>query len=117
MKKNGFLEGAFIATISVIICKILGLIYVIPFYSIIGEQGGALYSYAYSIYSIFLSLATVGIPTAISKIVSEYNALDFQVIKQRAYKIGSKILICIGVSSCFLFIFAPQIARFNKRQC
>ena len=68
MKKNGFLEGAFIATISVIICKILGLIYVIPFYSIIGEQGGALYSYAYSIYSIFLSLATVGIPTAISKI-------------------------------------------------
>lgn len=115
MKKNGFLEGAFIATISVIICKILGLIYVIPFYSIIGEQGGALYSYAYSIYSIFLSLATVGIPTAISKIVSEYNALDFQVVKQRAYKIGSKILICIGVSSfVFLFIFAPQIARLIK---
>lgn len=115
MKKNGFLEGAFIATVSVVLCKILGLIYVIPFYSIIGEQGGALYSYAYSIYSIFLSLATIGIPTAISKIVSEYNALDFQVIKQRAYKIGSKILICIGVIFFVcLFTFAPQIAHMIK---
>lgn len=115
MKKNGFLEGAFIATASVVLCKILGLIYVIPFYSIIGEQGGALYSYAYSIYSIFLSLATVGIPTAISKIVSEYNALDFQVIKQRAYKIGSKLIIWIGVIFFLaLFIFAPEIAKLIK---
>lgn len=115
MKKNGFLEGAFIATVSVIACKLLGLIYVIPFYSIIGEQGGALYSYAYSIYSIFLSLATVGIPTAISKIVSEYNALDFQVIKQKAYKIGSKILISIGILFFLaLFLFAPQIAKMIK---
>lgn len=115
MKKNGFLEGAFIATVSVIACKLLGLIYVIPFYSIIGEQGGALYSYAYSIYSIFLSLATVGIPTAISKIVSEYNALDFQVIKQKAYKIGSKILISIGILFFLaLFLFAPQIAQMIK---
>ncbi len=115
MKKNGFLEGAFIATISVIICKILGLIYVIPFYSIIGEQGGALYSYAYSIYSIFLSLATVGIPTAISKIVSEYNALGYQYLKQKAYKIGLKLLVGLGII-CFiiLFIFAPQVAILIK---
>ena len=55
MKKSSFLEGAFIATLSVIICKVLGLIYVIPFYDIIGNQGGALYSYAYEIYAIGLS--------------------------------------------------------------
>lgn len=115
MKKNGFLEGTFIATASVIICKILGLIYVIPFYSIIGSQGGALYSYAYSIYAIFLNLATVGIPTAISKIVSEYNALEYFVLKQKAYKIGSKILIGFGLLFfLILFIFAPQIAYLIK---
>lgn len=115
MKKNGFLEGTFIATASIIICKILGLIYVIPFYSIIGSQGGALYSYAYSIYAIFLNLATVGIPTAISKIVSEYNALEYFVLKQRAYKIGSKILVGFGLLFfLILFIFAPQIAYLIK---
>lgn len=115
MKKNGFLEGTFIATASVIICKILGLVYVIPFYSIIGSQGGALYSYAYSIYGIFLNLATVGIPTAISKIVSEYNALEYHILKQRAYKIGSRILVWCGIFFfLILFIFAPQIAYLIK---
>ena len=115
MKKSGFLQGAFIATASVIICKILGLVYVIPFYNIIGNQGGALYSYAYEIYTIFLSLSTVGIPTAISKIISEYNTLDYQHLKQRAYKMGSKILSMLGIL-CFLalFIFAPQIAYLIK---
>ena len=115
MKKNSFLEGAFIATGSVVLCKILGLIYVIPFYAIIGEQGGALYSYAYSIYSVFLSLATVGIPTAISKIVSEYNAFGFYVTKEKAYKIGSRLIVWLGIISfVLLFIFAPTVARWIK---
>ena len=112
MKKNGFLEGAFISTVSVIICKILGLVYVIPFYKIIGTQGGALYSYAYSIYSIFLNLATVGIPIAISKIVSEYNTLGMPELKEKSYKMGSKLITGLGILSFFLlFIFAPIIAE------
>ena len=86
MKKSNFIQGAMIATVSIIICKILGLIYVIPFYSIIGSKGGALYSYAYSIYSIFLSLSTCGIPVAVSRLISEYNALQEYSIKERIYK-------------------------------
>ena len=35
MKKNGFMEGAIIATIAIIISKVLGVLYVIPFYKII----------------------------------------------------------------------------------
>ena len=53
LKKNSFMQGAFIATFGIVFCKILGILYVIPFYAIIGEQGGALYGYAYNIYSIF----------------------------------------------------------------
>ena len=56
MKKNGFMEGAIIATIAIIISKVLGVLYVIPFYKIIGEQGGALYGYAYNIYNILYAL-------------------------------------------------------------
>ena len=111
MKKNSFLEGAIIATIGVVLCKIIGLVYVIPFYAIIGKTGGTLYSYAYSIYAIFLSLSTSGIPIAMSKVVSEYNALEYYNTKERTYKIGSKILIVTGVI-CFLIllIFAKNIA-------
>ena len=61
MKKNSFVEGAVIATIAVIVTKILGMLYVIPFYRIIGSKGGALYSYAYNIYTIFTMIKYVPI--------------------------------------------------------
>ena len=78
MKKKNFIDGAIISTLCLIVCKILGLVYVIPFYKIIGSKGGALYSYAYSIYAVFLNLSTVGIPSAIAKIISEYDTLSFK---------------------------------------
>lgn len=112
MKKNSFLEGAMIATIGIVICKIIGLFYVIPFYAIIGTQGGALYSYAYSIYAIFLSLSNSGIPVAMSKIISEYNALGYHHTKERAFKIGSILISGLGIFFFLvLIIFAPMIAK------
>lgn len=111
MKKNSFMQGAFIATLGIVLSKILGIVYVIPFYAIIGEQGGALYGYAYSIYSIFLSISQAGIPLAISKIVSEYNVLGYYNAKRRTFKLGKKVLSLLGVI-CFLimFIFARGVA-------
>ena len=112
MKKNNFINGAFIATLGIIICKILGLVYVIPLYKIIGSQCGALYSYAYSIYAVFLNLSTAGIPTAIAKIVSEYNALHQEKLQKRAFEIASKILNIVGiVSFVILFIFSDYFAN------
>ena len=111
MKKTGFLAGAAISTIGIVICKVIGLVYVIPFYAIIGTQGGALYSYAYSIYNMFLNLATSGIPVAMSKVVSEYNEVGYYNTKERTFKMGLKIIGFLGlISFLVLFIFAPQIA-------
>ena len=111
LKKNTFMQGAFIASMGIVISKILGIIYVIPFYAIIGEQGGALYGYAYNIYSIFLSLSTAGVPLAVSKIISEYNALGYYKEKEQAFKIAKRLLSIIGIISfIILFVFAPQIA-------
>lgn len=111
MKKSNFLEGAFIATVAIIFTKVLGVIYVIPFYKIIGEQGGALYGYSYTIYNFFLSLSTVGFPLAISKLTSEYNTLGLYNEKVKLYKI-SRLFILIFSIICFLicFTFAPQVA-------
>ena len=111
MKKNSFIQGAFIATFGIVLSKILGMLYVIPFYSIIGDQGGALYGYAYSIYSIFLGISQAGIPLAISKIISEYNVLGYYDAKRRAFKLGKQTLTILGVI-CFLimFVFAGAIA-------
>ena len=112
MKRTGFLAGAAISVIGIIICKVIGLVYVIPFYAIIGTQGGALYSYAYSIYNVFLNLATSGIPVAMSKVVSEYNEMKFYNTKERVFKIGLKVIsiLCV-ISFLVLFIFAPEVAN------
>ena len=95
MKKNSFLEGTIIASISIIIVKILGALYVIPFYSIIGKEGGALYSYAYNVYSLLLNISTSGIPIAISKIISEYAALEEYESKEKTYRLGKKLIFML----------------------
>lgn len=111
MKKNSFVEGTFIATFAIIIVKVLGALYVIPFYRIIGESGGALYSYAYNVYNLFLNISTAGIPIAISKIISEYNTLEMYEAKERAYKLGRNIILIISVIAFFmLFVFSKEFA-------
>ena len=53
LKKNSFVEGTLVATISIFLVKLLGMLYVIPFYGMIDAKATALYAYAYNIYSIF----------------------------------------------------------------
>lgn len=112
LKKSGFLEGAFIATVCIIITKILGVLYVIPFYNIIGEKGGTLYGYAYNIYNIFLIISSAGIPLAISKLTSEYATLKQDNKKIRMYQISTKVIMIFSVVSFLIcFLFAPLFAK------
>ena len=113
LKKNSFIQGTLIASLSLIFIKILGAIYVIPFYKIIGEEGGTLYSYAYNIYSLFLNVSTAGIPIAMSMIVSEYLALEMYDAKERSKKVGTRIITVLAIAS-FLIVFfgSPYLAKF-----
>lgn len=112
MKKNSFIEGTVVATLGILLVKVIGIIYVIPFNSIIGEQGGALYGYGYTIYQLFLSISSAGFPFAISKITSEYHALGYEKTVRDTYKISLKLISVISiVIFVILFLFAPQIAR------
>lgn len=112
MKKSSFMKDSFVSILGIVICKIIGLVYVVPFYAMISTAGGALYSYAYSIYSLFLSLSTSGIPAAMSKIISEYNALGYDKTKVRVYKIGLSLIIILGfVGFVSMMAFATPIAH------
>ena len=116
MKKDSFLKGTIVASAAIIISKILGVLYVIPFYKIIGENGGVLYSYAYNIYNLFLNISTAGIPIALSMIISEYLALDMNDAKERTLTIGKKIIMTFSIISfLILFLFSEHIAMFMTR--
>ena len=113
LKKNSFIQGTLIASAAFIFIKILGALYVIPFYRIIGEDGGTLYSYAYNIYNLFLNISTAGIPVAISMIVSEYMALEMYDAKERSKKIATKMISILAILSfCIVFFGSSILARF-----
>lgn len=113
LKKNTFVQGTLIASASLIFIKILGAVYVIPFYKIVGDYGGTLYSYAYSIYSLFLNISTAGIPIAMSMIISEYLALEMYDAKEKSRKVGNKIIALLAILSFTIVFFAsPLLAKF-----
>ncbi len=112
LRKNSFVEGTLIATLSIVMVKIMGMLYVIPFYGMINTDAKSLYGIAYSIYSIFLDISSAGLPIAMSKIIKEYDTLGKIEAKERAYNIGRTIIMSIAlVVFTILFLFAPQIAH------
>ena len=112
MRKNSFITGTFITTLCILITKILGAIYVIPFYAIVGNTGGALYGYAYTVYLFFMSLSSAGIPLATSRLVSEYHTLGYVKAKKRTFQLVKRIVFLFSFI-CFIiiFLFAPLLAR------
>lgn len=113
VKKNGFIEGAVIAYIAIIITKLLGAVYSIPFYSIIGERGSVIYSFAYNIYVLFLDVSTSGIPVAISIIISEYASKGMLRSKEKAYKLGLRVVVVLSVAAFLILqIFANLIGKY-----
>lgn len=112
MKGSPFIRGTIFLTMATMISKMLGFIYVIPFTAMVGTSGYVLYTYAYRPYTIMLSIATMGLPLAVSKMVSKYDQLnDYHTVK-RVLKSGIVFMFIMGVISCFtLYMLAPHLAK------
>ena len=110
---NKLVRGTFYLTLATLITKVLGMLYLIPFYSIMGgEENLALYGYAYTPYTIMLSIAAAGVPGAVSKYVAKYNALGAYQTSQKLYKSSLLIMITSGILAFLaLYIAAPFIAN------
>ncbi|WP_203361437.1 polysaccharide biosynthesis protein [Bacillus sp. REN10] len=114
------IRGTFILTLGTFISKFLGLFYVIPFYSIIGEESVALYQYGYVPYTIFISIATAGVPLAVSKFIAKYNSLGEYAVGRRLFKSGLLLMSLTGVVAfAIMYLCAPFFAKLvvlNKEQ-
>jgi O-antigen/teichoic acid export membrane protein len=105
-------RGTFLLTLGSFISKFLGIIYLIPFYQIIGGAGpAALYMFGYTPYTIFISIATAGVPLAISKFISKYNALEEYEVSRQLFKTGLLLMSITGlVSFLLMYSLAPVFA-------
>jgi O-antigen/teichoic acid export membrane protein len=112
---SNLIRGTFILTLGTFISKFLGLFYVIPFYSIIGgEDAAALYSYGYVPYTIFISIATAGVPLAVSKYIAKYNAIEEYAVGRKLFKSGMVIMLMTGFAAfLIMYSFAPFFAQLS----
>lgn len=88
--------------------RILGAIYVIPWvtwFGVYSTQANALFAKGYNIYSMFLTVATAGIPSAMSKLVAHYNGLNEYGVSRKLYHSGMYVSITMGII-CSVIMFA-----------
>lgn len=122
LKKDSLFKGTAILSISLILTKVLGAVYLIPFYQIIGgEEQMALFNYGYSYYATILEISGAGTPLAIAKLVAKYNAIGAYSVSRRIYKLGSWLLVVMGILGfCILFfgsgIISEQILISNQQK-
>ncbi len=95
-------RGTFLITISILITKVLGVLFIIPFnYLIGGQENMAPFTYAYAPYNIAIAVATAGVPLAASKYVAKYNAIGAYKVSQKFYKSS---FIVMKYYWCFRFL-------------
>ncbi|WP_181349955.1 polysaccharide biosynthesis protein [Thalassobacillus sp. CUG 92003] len=109
-----FVKGTMLLTGATFLSKFLGMIYLIPFQELVGERGGALYLYAYNPYNILISISTLGVPLAVSKFVSKYNALGDYETGRKMLKYGMQLMALTGlIAFLTLFFGAEQVAKWS----
>jgi stage V sporulation protein B len=108
MAKKSFIQGAVILGIAGIIIKILGAFFRIPLANLIGDDGMGYYQTAYPIYVLFLTLATAGIPIAISRMVSERIAVDEYYEAHKVFRVSFILLFIIGITSATICFFGAE---------
>lgn len=110
-----FIRGAAILSIMGIVAKVLGAFFRIPLNNWIGAVGMSYYGVAYPIYSLFLIIATAGLPVAISKMVSERIAVGDYRNAHRTYQMSLALMSALGIVGFSICFFgADQIATLMK---
>lgn len=113
--KESFMQGVFAMMFSQVLIKLIGLVYKLYLTNRegFGDEGNAIYSSGFYIYSLLLTLSSVGIPNAISKLVSERIAVGDNKGANRIFKIAFATFGLLGfIGTCILFFGAHYIANF-----
>ncbi|WP_018754139.1 putative polysaccharide biosynthesis protein [Paenibacillus sanguinis] len=114
-KKESFVRGTLILAGAALIARVLGLFQRVPLEHILGEAGNASYSQANAAYFMLLTLATAGIPSTLSKMVSERHALHRPEEARRIYQAALLFAAAAGVVMfTLLFMLAPYYAIASK---
>lgn len=105
-KSETFLQGVLILIFSQVLIKVLGLVQTLYLTNRngFGDAGNAIYMGAYQIYALLLSVSSIGIPAAISKLVSERMAVGDNRAAHRILRISLLTFGGIGLAGTLLLL-------------
>lgn len=112
VKSQTFVKGAVIMSIAIIIVKLCGMIYKVALtrvYGLFGEElasfGTGLFNNAYELYVPLFTIATGGFPIAISRLISESNAIGRYKDIRMIHKVSIPFFVVMGVVCTILMFF------------
>lgn len=110
-------KGSAWMTASNIISRLLGAVYIIPWYAWMGShanEANSLSSMGYTVYALFLLISTAGIPAAIAKQTSYYNSLnEYKISRQLFYKALQLMAILGGIFAIVMYLASPLLAKWS----
>lgn len=96
------------------ISRLLGLIYVIPWFVWLGShknEANALFNMGYQVYANFLLISTVGLPTAVAKQIAKYNVLEKEEVSYYLVREFFKLMLFLGVVFAgIMYLLSPTLA-------
>ena len=108
------LRGTAWLTASNFISRLLGAIYIIPWYIWMGSYAATangLFTMGYNIYAWFLLVSTAGIPVAVAKQVAKYNTMREEEHSFALIRSFLGFMTGLGlVFALILYVFAPWLA-------
>lgn len=110
VKKSLVMQGSILA-LAGIISKIIGFLYRIPMANIMGNTGNGLYSVAFGIYNVALTLSSYSMPLAVSKLMSERLSKKENKNAHRLFFRAILLAVITGAIACAALYFgAEQLA-------
>lgn len=110
IKKESFMQGVLALMMSQVLIKFLGFAY--KWYLTnkegFGDEGNAIYSAGYQIYALLLSISSIGVPNAVSKLVAERLSYGDSKGAHRIFKIAFATFGAIGLVGTLLLLFGAQ---------
>ncbi len=114
MEKKSFVRGAAVLAVAGLLVKFIGAVYRIPLNNIVGVEGMRYYDIVYRYYTWLLVISSAGLPTAISKLVSERVTLGDYRGARAVFKTAFRLLLIIGAgTTLIMFVGADALAAIS----
>lgn len=106
-KKNLLMQGSILAAAG-ILTRIIGLLYRIPMANMLGEEGNGIYSVAFGIYNITLTLSSYSLPLAVSKIISQRSVKKEYKNSFLVFRNALLFALIVGLTACILIFLGAD---------